>query len=260
MTDLDRELALRGPQLRRAEASVASAEAALERAALDLERTVIRAPFDAVVAEAQADVGDQATAGKVLARLVATDAYWVRASVRTDELQWLTFPGPDAPEPAECLVRTPSGGEYLGRLARLAPELEMSGRMAQVLITVPDPLMLESERGLHGSLLLGEFVRVQITGRAMTNVTRIARTALRDGSSVWLLDRENRLRIVPVRTVWGTPSEVFVESRFPEESRLIVSSLSAPVEGMSLSLENGARPTPGHGQPSESDRGKEVHR
>ncbi len=51
------ELALRKPQMREALAELQSAEADLEQALGDLDRTVIRAPYDGLVKEKIADVG-----------------------------------------------------------------------------------------------------------------------------------------------------------------------------------------------------------
>jgi RND family efflux transporter MFP subunit len=234
-SDLDRELALRKPQLRAAQAAVDSAWAAVEKAKADLERTRIRAPWNAVIAEAKADVGDRAAPGMTLARLVATDVFRVKASVRSDQLKWLEFPGPAGPG-SDVIVYPSSGGERRGRLVKLMPELESSGRMAQVLIEVTDPLLLTSDAPGARALLLDEFVRVEILGAIMENVVTIPRTALRDGGKVWLLDSDNRLQIVPVSILWGTADHVFVEDRL-ENGRLITSSIATPVEGMGLAVE-----------------------
>jgi hypothetical protein len=51
--------------------------------------------------------------------------------------------------------------------------------------------------------------------------------------------------MVSAEVLWGTTSDVFTQKRFPEGSRLITSSLGAPVEGMSLAAEDtAARPEP----------------
>lgn len=234
---LDRELALRKPHLRAAKASVASARAGVKKAELDLDRTKVRAPFNAVIAEAKADVGDLASPGIVLARLIATDTFRVKASVRTDQLKWLDFPGADEKKGSSVAIYPSSGKKRDGRLFKLMPELETTGRMARVLIEVSDPLLLESEKGERRALLLGEFVRVEILGTTVKNVIAIQRTALREGSNIWLLDREKRLRITPVNILWGNFDTVYVKNEFEPGASLITSSLGTPVEGMALSIE-----------------------
>jgi len=231
------DLALRKPQLEAAEAAVRSARANVSKALLSLDRTEISAPFDAVISDAQADVGDQANPGAVLARLIATNTFYVKCLVRTDQLKWLKFSGPDLAGGSTVLIYPVSGGERTGRLINLAPELSSSGRMAQLIVSVDDPLLLKPGDRTRGILLLDDFVRVQIIGTEMEGVLSIPRTALREGRSVWLLDKDNRLRIVSAEIVFSTPDNVYVENDFEAGSRLITSSLGAPVEGMALSAE-----------------------
>ncbi|MFP4391205.1 MAG: efflux RND transporter periplasmic adaptor subunit, partial [Desulfococcaceae bacterium] len=57
-----KSLALRVPQLENARASLESAKSSLAKAQLDLERTVIRAPFNCFVREKNVDVGQFVTA------------------------------------------------------------------------------------------------------------------------------------------------------------------------------------------------------
>jgi RND family efflux transporter MFP subunit len=235
-----KDLALRKPQLKAARAAVESAVAALEQAEINLERTKIRAPFNGVIAEALADPGDRAYPGAVLARLIATDTFWVKASVRADQLKWLSFKDAQGQGGSPVIVYPTAGGERDGKLIKLFPELEQSGRMAQVLVEVDDPLLYKSTKPGQNALLLNEFVRIVILGKEVKNVIRIPRTALREGSQIWLLDIENRLRIVKPEILWSTSNEVFVKNIFEPGARMIVSNLGAPVEGMSLSLDGEA--------------------
>ena len=55
------DFVLRKPQLAAAKASITSAEAAVKKAIIDIERTNLTAPYDAVVAERTASVGNLAT-------------------------------------------------------------------------------------------------------------------------------------------------------------------------------------------------------
>ncbi len=231
------DLSLRGPQRRAANAAISSANAALAQAKLDLERTHVRAPFDAVITEARADVGDHAAPNAVLARLVAIDRFRVKASIRADQLQWIKAPKPGALHGATVIVHASAGGTRQGRLIKLAPELEPKGRMAQVLIAVNDPMALKPQNADAPALLLNEFVRIEIMGAKVDNVVKIPRAALREGKSLWLIDTAGHLRVTPTKILWGVSDAVFVEHDFAPGSRLITSALATPVEGMSLAVE-----------------------
>ena len=236
-SEMDLELALRGPQLRAREASVASAEAAVAAANLDLSRTAVRAPFNAVVAEAAADVGDQAMANTVLATLVGTDLFRLRTAVRVDQLKWIDFPGDTSHPASQVRIFLPTGVVRTGTVSRLMPQLSEAGRMAQILVDVSDPLYVDQPDRKDAALLLGQVLRVEIVGREIEGVYGIPRTALRDGSKLWMVDGDSRLRIFPVEVLWGTEDQVFVADGFDPDDRLIVSHLATPVEGMKLEAE-----------------------
>ena len=75
--DADRQeasdLTLRKPQLQEALAALEAREAELEMAQEDLNRTVIRAPYDGMVREKVADIGQYVNVGSQLARTFAVD-------------------------------------------------------------------------------------------------------------------------------------------------------------------------------------------
>ena len=153
-----RDLTLREPQLKSAQATVKGAELAVEAAKLDLERTKIRAPFDAVVVVTDSDVGDYAQSGKALFELAATDRYFIRASVPLSALDALPQLGK---MPYRAAVTLPGGSVREAQTFKLLPDLTEKGRMARLLITVDAPFDHESDR----PLLLGEVVRVRIEGK-----------------------------------------------------------------------------------------------
>ena len=69
------------------------------------------------------------------------------------------------------------------RLQRLVGELDANARLARVLVSVEDPLALQSEAGAP-SLILGAFVRTAIEGRALDDVVRLDRSAAPRGDGL----------------------------------------------------------------------------
>lgn len=241
----DKELLLRGPQLASAQAAVSAAEAALEQARLDLRRTDIRAPFNAVIQNRSVDVGSQVSPGAALASLVGTDEYWVQASVPADELRWI-----DIPSRQDGSVRVfhkaawGAGVSRVGTVARLMSELEPQGRMARLLIAVKDPLGLAASPAQRPPLILGSYVRVEIEGRHIENVVRVARTALRDGVRVWVIKPDSTLDIREVSIIWSGSDHVYVAQGLNDGDRLITSDLGTPVPGMALRTADSAKRGP----------------
>ena len=154
-SDLDvttegRELALRRPQLDHAERRLRAAQSGVDRAQLNVDRTEIAAPFNALVLSENVERDLLVTPQTRLASLVGTDTFWVQASLPVKSLAWIAFSedgeSPETrviqgDEPARKVVRK-------ARLLRLLGEVEARGRMARVLIAVDDPLLLEGESSL----------------------------------------------------------------------------------------------------------------
>ena len=233
-TEQEKELALRIPHLVASKASLKAAESALEKAQLDLERTRVRAPFDGVVLERGVNLGSQALPQDMLARLAGTGAYWVVVSIPVDRLGWVEVPGSGG------RVVSASGAVREGRVLELLGELEEKGRMARLLVEVDDPLCLKPENKEHQPLLLGEYVRVEISGRELQAVYAIPRNALRENRQIWIATREGTLDIREVDVLWRGAEEVLIRDGLSDGDQLIVSDMTAPVQGMDVNT--GKRP------------------
>ncbi len=229
------ELALRGPQLAKIEAGVASARAEVGKAELDLARTRINAPFNGIVMSRDVDVGSRVSSQTRIAELVGTDIFWVRLTLKRDALQWIFLPGPDGKGSSEItLGDIPTGDQGQrrpARLLRLLGNLEPNGLMARVLVAVDDPLSLSSS---DHPLLLGSFVMATIRGKTLSGVFRVPRISLLPGNRVLLAADGNTLTIREVTPIWKDRDWIYVSKGLSEGERLVVSPVAAPVEGMEL--------------------------
>jgi RND family efflux transporter MFP subunit len=230
--DTEVELALRKPHLEKAKADLEAAEAELKRAMLDLKRTRIEAPFNAMVRSKSVDIGSQVAPQEPLAELVGTNAYRIQASIPIDRLAWIQIPDQAGKSGAEARIIYDQGKERTGTVDRLMADLATQGRMARVLIEVPDPLGLESPHSGYKPLLIGDYVSVEIQGKKLDRVYQIPRTALRDDSYVWIARDDHTLEIRKVHPVWRDADVVLLQDEVSPGEQLIVSDLPAAVEGM----------------------------
>jgi RND family efflux transporter MFP subunit len=238
VTDDDRSLVLRGPQLETVRARVAVAEADLAQARLDLERTDVRAPFAALVRTRGVELGSRVDPATTLATLVATDAYWVAVAVPVRHLRWIEIPR-TADETGSTVrilnaASWPPGAFREGRVVRLLGDLESEGRMARLLVRVDDPLALEPEHREAPRLLLDSFVSVEILGREILDVVELDRDLLRDGDRVWVMGADDTLEIRDVDVLFRDEESVLVRAGLSGGERLVTSDLSSPVAGMLL--------------------------
>lgn len=243
------DLALRKPQLEKVQANVASARTDVERVKIDLERTVIKAPFNAVVKEKHVDLGSQISSQSQLASLVGIDTFWADVTVPEDKIGWFSLPEKDKAG-SSVLVFANDDEPRIGRIVKLLPEVEQQGLMARMLVEVEDPM---DANGKKSPLLLGTFVKVEIEGKMLENVFEVPRSALKDNTAVLLVSSEQTIHIQPVSVIWKTSDHVYVDAGLQAGDRIIVSQVAAPVEGMPLILNGIATET---GQEQEAAQGK----
>jgi len=232
---LDQELALRQPHLREKEVKLEAAKARVERSQLDLDRTMIRAPFNAIVRSVEVDMGGQASTQTTLATLVGTDAYRIQAAIPVDQLRWIRTPNSPGDEGSQVVIHTGTGVIRRGKVQKLLSDLEPSGRLARVLIDVNDPLDLGRSRGERRPLLLGELVRLEIEGKTLQDIFVVPRGALRDGDKIWSVDDQSRLKILEVDVIWQDLESVLVKE-LDAGLNLVVSDIPAPVVGMKVKI------------------------
>jgi RND family efflux transporter MFP subunit len=235
----DAELALRKPHLEKAQSDLIAAKAELEAAKLQLARTSITAPFNAVVRTTHVERGSQIAIQENLATLVDTDEYWVQVSIPVDRLKWIDIPSSRGQDGAEARITYQGDFVRKGHVVKLLSDLEAEGRMARLVVAVQDPLDLNKADDQPPAMLIGEYVRVDIQGHSIPDAFRIPRSALRDNSKLWLAGSDGKLEIRAVRTIWRDTDTVLVKDGLKPGARLIITDLAAPVQGMAIKVENG---------------------
>ncbi len=236
------ELVLRKPHLALAKSKVKAAEAALKQARLNLQRTKTKAPFNAIILETNAHIGSWVSTfstGTPLVKLAGIDRFWIAATLPVKQLKYIDIPGINNTAGASVKISHKAAWEAhayrTGTVIRLQAELEDTGRMAQIIIEVLDPLSQSPANKDAPPLILGSFVRADITGRTLTSVIAIPDTLLYNGQQIWLLSAENTLSIIAVKPVWKEHGKIFIAgNQLPDNARIISSPLTTPVQGMQL--------------------------
>ena len=241
--ELDRELALRQPQLEKAKATLLAARAELEQSRLDLERTIVKAPFDGIVLEKFVDTGSQVSAQEKIAVFAGTANFWINVSIPVDRLQWLMIPKTDADiaSHAKIIYGNNSGQHFerKGKVVKLLGDLETEGRMARILVSVDDPLDLKLDSKKINApvppLLLGDYVRVEIYGRTIKRIFNIPRTALHN-DRIRIVKEGERLDIRNVEIIWKNTRTVFIRNGLNENERIVISDIAVPIVNMPVKI------------------------
>lgn len=241
LSDENRSLVLREPQLNSVKSRVEAARASVRQAKLQLERTTIKAPFDAQIIRRNVNVGSQVAPGEDLGRLVGTDVYWVEATVSLSHVRWLSFSSKKAAMGTEVKIRSRSSWEEnefrTGYLYKLIGALEQETRLARILISVPDPLAMNTGSS-EPAMIIGSFVEVHIKARDIDEVVRLNRDFVRDNQTVWIM-RDSVLHIQDVQIMFQDASYAYVEEGINEGDKIVTTNLSTVVEGAKLRTSEG---------------------
>jgi multidrug efflux pump subunit AcrA (membrane-fusion protein) len=210
--------------------------AEVQKAQLNLSRTRIRAPFNAIIRTKYVDIGSQVSGQEKLAVLVGADEYWIQASIPVDRIDWMMIPRRPAEPGSAVRILHRTGHEIAGTVIKLLGDLGSEGRMARILVEVKDPLNLKTREENRPVILIGEYVKIEIEGRNLQNVYRIPRTALRDNSRIWVVNQDSKLDIRSVETLWRDAKTVLLREGLEPDDQLIVSDLPAPINGMPVQV------------------------
>lgn len=208
-----KQLALRKPQVAAAEASLRAANARLDRAKLNLERTQIVAPFDGKVLQQMVDIGQVVNPTQVIADIYSTEAVEVRLPVKIDDLEHLLLPDSDnlAVDSAKVVLQSDMGSrtyQWQGQIVRTEGAFDPATRMLYVVAQVTDPFIDTTQRP---AMRVGQFVTAKLEGKSYDNVYVIPRRAVSQDFKV-SVDDQGVLRKRQVYPVWTDSDAVVVSA------------------------------------------------
>ncbi len=253
---LENSLAVYPIQLKETEAALTAADVARDGAALDLERTAVRAPFDARLEEVSLELNQVVAPGQILLTIVDDSILEIPVSLDSREMaRW--FPFGISSESAAA------GGETTGWYAALTSDLAVEvywsenracawqGRLVRVerfdadtsttMVIVEIVAPLDARNGDHEdatpplAMVDGMFCEVTIPGKIAKDVFRTPAEAVSHEKTV-VLARQNRLTTVPVTVVYRSAREVFVRGTLSDGDILVITRLGNPVENTLLEV------------------------
>jgi RND family efflux transporter MFP subunit len=235
-------LVLREPQLAQAKALLSSAEARLEKARRDLDRTRIRAPFRGRVRAKMQDVGDYLAPGTPTASIYAVDFAEVRLPMKDNDLAYLDLPlglrtdsGEDQRGPSVALRGEFAGAmhSWTGYVHRTGGEIDARTRMLDVVVRVADPY--GKGAAPDGTpLSVGMFVEATIEGRVLTTAILVPRSALINERQIAVANGDERLELRDVEVLRTSRDQAILGGGLAAGDRVIVSRLDFIVDGMKI--------------------------
>ena len=229
-------------QTRLTEAALKEAQINLDQAERDLDRTELRAPFDAIVRSKAVDLGEFVSMGKPLAQLFAADGFEVRLPVLDTQLAYLNLPSSieaNAPLNSANLPSVRLSAQYAGaaaswdaQLVRSESEIDRRSRMVTLVARVSGTRNALSANPLP----VGAFVNAEIEGITLENAFQLPRSALRQDNQVLVVDEESRLRFREVSIARYEQDRILIQSGLKDGDIVNISPIQAVVDGMEVSV------------------------
>jgi len=231
----ERALILREPQMRELEAQRAAAETEVERLRVERSKTRIALPFDAVVISEEVETGTMLSPGAQAAELIGTDRFRVVLAVPPAALDRIDPDGGQRVRLTQPGV-WPEGMARTGRLVGTTPALTGTGRMAELIVEVEDPLALRPDTAGQPALRVGSYLRAELQGRPVAGAVHLDRAHLHEGDRVWVMGEDGRLDIREVSVAWRGAEAVLIAEGLDPGERVVTTRLATPAEGMALRL------------------------
>ncbi len=228
-------LTLRIPQLKEAEAAEKAALADLEKAKLNLERTIVKLPFQGIIREKRTGVGQFVGAGSVLATAFSTEEVLIALPLTDTELSYLGLPLAYEEEkpftgPKVKFLSTVSNKtfEWEGRIVRTAGSIDPPTRLVYVYAEVINPYQQSPP------LAIGMFVDAIIEGKTIKDGFLVPNSAINNNSNIYVIDINDNLEIREIEILGTENDYVILKGEIYEGERVVVSPLNNAKIGMAL--------------------------
>lgn len=230
----DSRLALFEPQVKAAQAAVEHARRALEKASADLDKTVIRAPFNGIVISRSIELGGYLQAGAELAVLYGADQ--VELQVPLSASAWRNLPSlteqNQEMQNKDWLVTlsdTESDRQWQGYVDRVAQHVDSGTRQRALIVRVDNPL------DQTPPLFPGTFIQANVPGNTLKDVWQVPASAISQNNEIWFVDEANMLAKAPADIRLRMADKAYLTPhQEAEHLRVVMLPLASYLPGMKV--------------------------
>ncbi len=235
------DLVLRIPQLEAAKAKIISAESALEKAKLELERTQIVAPFAGRILRKLVDVGQVVSPNTQLAEIYATDVVEIRLPLRNRDLPFIDLPESyrfadvSRSTAGQVEIHSDLGGEqsWDAVLVRTEGAIDEIARQLHVIAQIDDPFGRDHE--YHTPLKIGQYVTARLEGKTIPRALVIPNNTIYQGSYVYTVE-DGILRRRNIDIEWQNDAEAIIGAGLSPGDLLVTTPLGQVSSGIRVSI------------------------
>ena len=216
-------------RLNNAQSELAAAKARGMAARQQLERTVVRAPFDGIVSERKVSSGDTAQIGKELLKVIDPSSLRLEGLVSADSIGVVA-----TGQAVHLRVNGYGDQEFVGKVRRVNPSANATTRQVEVLVDFV---------GEKQPKLAGLYAEGRIEAASKTGLTVPATALVRDGdtTSVWRLNDKSVQKIsLEIGERDPRSGDYVLRSGLAEGDRLLRHASATLQDGQAILLDTSA--------------------
>ena len=225
-------------------ARLVDAQASYRQAKLDLDRTEIKAPFNAIIESRDVELGQYVSRAQSVAVVHGADEVEVRLPLAIRQLGYLDIPlgsrgvlsGEQAPNVSLLGYYGGEAHNWKGQLVRTEAVIDANSNTVQTIIRVDQPKSADTNNTSSSQIPLpiGLFVQADIAGKRVDNLIVLPRSVIRNNNQVLVVDAENKMYYLEVEIFRLEESRVLISSGLLPGEFICTSPIQAVVEGMSV--------------------------
>ena len=235
-------LALRTPQLRKANAELTLAQAELEAAQLKLSRTNIYSPYDGIIQNVAIEQGQFVNLGSAIGGIFSVDKAEVRLPIKQQDIPFLNLPklNQQPNEPTLVALSIDVAGrtqQWQGKIVRYEGQVDATSRVHYLIAEINDPYNLAAVEN-KTELRMGSFVQANVQGKKFEQISKIPRRYVIGKNTLYLMAQNHQLHIQTFSHIRGDQEYLYSQDNFVDGLQLVITELALPVNDMPLRVAN----------------------
>lgn len=222
-----------------AQASLEQAQAQLNISRRNVGRSVIRAPFDAIVTSESVTLGSFVAPGARLATLIDASEGELVAGLKPDDVRAVRSALGQSDNERLTVRAVPNSGSIggkplVGYLEKFSPVIDPQSRTVSVVAVFPDAFSEDND----GEVFAGDFMTLEIDALSSEPLFELPEGTVRQDSFVWVVDEGDvihRRRVHPIDRRDGRV--LIASSEFDGDERVMTTVLAEEIEGMKVRVD-----------------------
>ncbi len=259
------DFALNIPQLAAAKSQIAAANAKLEQARLDVERTQIRAPYSGRILSKNSDIGDVISANTILAKIYATDLVEVSLPIKNSELPFIDLPEQSSKNKSDSgdLPRAKIGNRlgdsvqyWPATMVRTAGAIDEQSQQLNITAQIEYPYAIDNSG--RRPLKIGQYVTAELEGKTIPDALVIPNSSIYQGSYIYIF-KDGVLERREIEIAWQNSKEALIRKGVSAGEQLVLTPLGRVSSGTpvkKLGAGNDALAGREHGMQGKGIKGK----